>query len=416
MKEFFKSVYVKAGASLVFSGAIIILINQIVNHPESVTNVLDKITSVMMPIYLGLILAFIMCPIYNKLVKGIYCRTSFAFRTDKRSFLYARAMSSFIVLVIILVTLVILFIAIVPQIITNIVGLIEVMPIRLQGFQLWAEENLGQFPQIAEGIKGFANSSAETVIQWIQDNVIKDVNGSLAAELSYGIFNTVRGIINIFIGVILCIYLLNYKERLFAQGRKAATSMLSKKKTKQLYEFMNIANKTFIGYLVGRIIDAFVIGCITYFGMRIFGLPYPLLISVLIGITNLIPFFGPFIGAIPAFCIIFLVDPMQSVYFLIMILFIQQLDGNIIGPRIVGDAIGLSSFWVIVAILVGGGFFGFVGMFLGVPIFAIIYIYVDKAIKRKLIKKDLSEHTVEYLSYEKYCVNKEDLLSGKKRK
>jgi predicted PurR-regulated permease PerM len=416
MREFFKSVYVKAGVAFVFSGAVIILINQIVNHPESVTNVLDKITSVMMPIYLGLILAFVMCPIYNKLVKGIYGRTSFAFRTDKKSLIYARAMSSFIVLVIMLVTLTMFFVAIVPQIITNIVGLITVMPIRLQGFQFWAEDNLGQFPQIAEAIKDFANSSSETVIQWIQANVLKDVDGSLAAELSYGIFSTVRGIMNIFIGVILCIYLLNYKERLFAQGRKAATSMFSQKKTKELYEFMNIANDTFIGYLVGRIIDAFVIGCITYASMRFFGLPYPLLISVLIGITNLIPFFGPFIGAIPAFGIIFLVEPMQSVYFLIMILFIQQLDGNVIGPRIVGDSIGLSSFWVIVAILVGGGFFGFIGMFLGVPIFAIIYIYVDKGVKKKLKRKDLPENTEEYLNYEKYSVNKEDLLSGKKRK
>lgn len=416
MKEFFKSVYVKAGVALVISGAIIILINRVVNHPDTISNILDSITSVMMPIYIGLILSFVMCPIYNRLVKGIFGRTSFAFMTDKSGLLYARIMSSLIVVIIIFVTLGMFFVAIIPQIITNLAGLINVMPERLQGLQLWAEENVGQFPQIADAINRFANSSYETVISWVEENILVDGDGSLAAELSYGIISTVRGIINIFIGILLCIYLLNYKERLFAQARKATISVCSQKRAEELHEFMSIANKTFIGFLVGRIIDAVVIGCITYVSMSVIGLPYVLLISVIIGVTNLIPFFGPFIGAIPSFFIIFLLDPMQSVYFLIMILLIQQLDGNIIGPRIVGDAIGLSSFWVIVSILIGGGFFGFIGMFLGVPIFAIIYTYADKTFKKKLKRKDLPEHTENYLNYESYGVDKEDLLSGKKRK
>ncbi|HKK95346.1 MAG TPA: AI-2E family transporter [Anaerovoracaceae bacterium] len=414
MKEFFKSVYVKASVALIISGMIIILFYNIINEPEGVGAVVNAFNRVMMPIYIGLILAFIMCPIYNKLVKGIFYRMSFAFTTDHKAFVYARAMGSFIVLVIIIVTIVTVLLTIVPQLINSIVGLIDVMPERLETFQLWAEENLGQFPQIAKSINDFANASSNTVIKWIETNILRGEGGSLAIEVSLGILNTVKGIINIFIGILLCLYLLNYKERLFAQAKKASVSIFSVARAEAIHEFVTITNKTFVGFLVGRIIDAFVIGAITYLSMRLFVLPYPVLISVLIGVTNVIPFFGPFIGAIPAFCIIFLVDPVQAFYFFVMILLIQQLDGNVIGPKVVGDAIGLSSFWVIIAILLGGGMFGFVGMFLGVPIFAIIYTYADKILKKKLRRKNMPDHTDDYLAYDKYGVNKEALFSDKK--
>lgn len=415
MKEFFRSVYVKAAIALILSGMVIILFYNIINEPEGVGNVFSAFNRVMMPIYIGLVLAFIMCPIYNKLVKGIFLRTSFAFRTDQKAFIYARAMSSFIVLIIIMFTLVTVVLTIVPQLINSIVGLINVMPERLDAFQLWAEENWSQFPQIATSINEFANASSNTVIDWIETNILRGENGSLAIEVSLGILNTVKGIINIFIGILLCIYLLNYKERLFAQAKKASVSIFSAHRAEAVHEFVSIANKTFVGFLVGRIIDAFVIGAITYLSMTLLALPYPVLISVLIGVTNVIPFFGPFIGAIPAFCIIFLVDPVQAFYFFVMILLIQQLDGNVIGPKIVGDAIGLSSFWVIIAILIGGGMFGFIGMFLGVPIFAIIYTYADKIFKKKLRRKNMPDNTEDYLVYDKYSVSKEALFSDKKR-
>jgi predicted PurR-regulated permease PerM len=139
-------------------------------------------------------------------------------------------------------------------------------------------------------------------------------------------------------------------------------------------------------------------------------LPLPTLISVIIGFTNIIPFFGPFIGAIPSTLIIFLIDPIKAIYFLIMVFVLQQIDGNIIGPRILGESTGLASFWVMFAIIVGGGIFGFVGMILGVPLFAVFYYYFSRYIKKRLAKKSLPTETIEYEEFKKYNINKEDLI------
>ena len=144
--------------------------------------------------------------------------------------------------------------------------------------------------------------------------------------------------------------------------------------------------------------------------MNIIGLPYPLLISAIIGITNIIPFFGPFIGAIPSAIIILTVDPLQAVYFAIMILVIQQLDGNIIGPKILGGTVGLPSFWIMFAIIIGGGLFGFVGMVLGVPVFAIIYYYFRRHIEFKLNEKNMPSDTKAYQNFDKYDIKKEEIL------
>ena len=162
-------------------------------------------------------------------------------------------------------------------------------------------------------------------------------------------------------------------------------------------EYSRYAHKMFSGFIGGKLIDSFIIFLICCVALPLMNMPYAMLISVIIGVTNVIPFFGPFIGAIPSFVIVLIDDPIQSIYFLIYVLVLQQFDGNILGPKILGDSTGLSSFWVLFSILLFGGLFGFIGMLLGVPVFAILYRLITDLVSRSLSQKHLPVQSSEYI-------------------
>ena len=239
---------------------------------------------------------------------------------------------------------------------------------------------------------------------------------NIATVISSGVTTAVKYVLNAIIGLLIMIYLLNYKEKLFAICRKIVAATCGQKRQDRLYEFADIVNETFIGFIVGRIIDSFIIGVLTYVVLKIVDMPFTLMISVIVGVTNVIPFFGPFIGAVPSVILLLTEDPMEALYFLIIILVIQQLDGNIIGPKIVGNAIGISSFWVLIAVLVGGGLFGFMGMAFGVPVFAVIYRYVDKLTTRQLRQKEKATATSDYYSLEAFGIDEEEIAIEPEKK
>ena len=170
----------------------------------------------------------------------------------------------------------------------------------------------------------------------------------------------------------IAIYLLTSKETFIGQGKKIVYTLLPPKYGNIMVHVMRVSNQMFGGFISGKILDSAIIGVICYIGLMILRVPYSLLVAVIVGVTNIIPFFGPFIGAVPSVILIALADPIKGLYFLIFVVVLQQVDGNIIGPKILGDSTGLSAFWVVFAILVGGGLFGFMGMTLGVPTFAFI--------------------------------------------
>ncbi len=202
---------------------------------------------------------------------------------------------------------------------------------------------------------------------------------------------------NIILGIIISIYLLIDKENFFALGKKVVTSLFDEKHTSIILDLANRTNLTFGKFIGGKIVDSAIIGVLTFIILAIFKMPYALLISVIIGITNIIPFFGPFIGAIPSAIIILFVSPIQAVWFLVIILVIQQVDGNIIGPKILGDSIGISAFWILFSILVAGKLFGLVGMIIGVPMFALIYSIIKDMIEARLRYKGLPTETQNYM-------------------
>ncbi len=238
------------------------------------------------------------------------------------------------------------------------------------------------------------------------EDIVKDFNSiskyitSIAGTAVLDLFqfsaNITQYILNIFIATIISIYLLAGKEKFFAQIKKFLYAMLPEKPVKYVIELTRSSHKTFIGFLGGKLLDSLIIGIICFVGMKIFKMPYPLLVSFIIGITNIVPVFGPFIGAVPSVIIIFIASPIKALWFILFILVLQQFDGNILGPKILGNSTGLTAFWVMFAILLGNGLFGVVGMILGVPTFAVIYSIIVTVINNVLKEKGLPVEAKEY--------------------
>lgn len=214
------------------------------------------------------------------------------------------------------------------------------------------------------------------------------------------IYSTATGVFNIFLAIIIAIYLLNSKETFAAQSKKLLFSLFPMNFTNKLLDIARKAHEIVGGFLVGKILDSLIIGVICFIFMSIFRINYPMLISVIVFVTNIIPFFGPFIGAIPSIFFLLFVDPWQALWFTVFIIILQQVDGNIIGPKILSSTIGLSSFWIIFSILIMNGMFGMFGMFFGVPIFAVIYMLFKEFVENRLKRKNLPYETAEYLQPE----------------
>ena len=249
-------------------------------------------------------------------------------------------------------------------------------------------------------ILGIDISSAGGYVEKLfQTQILPQINTYLSyvASITTGVINAVKLLFNFAIGLVIAIYLLTSKETFIGQAKKIVYTLLPPRYGNVVIHTMRISDQMFGGFISGKILDSAIIGVICYVGLIILRVPYSLLVAVIVGVTNVIPFFGPFIGAVPSVILIALADPIKGLYFLIFVLVLQQVDGNIIGPKILGDSTGLSAFWVVFAILVGGGLFGFMGMLLGVPTFAVIYYLLREAAAYILRKRKLPEETRDYI-------------------
>ena len=432
-KKFKDSPYTKAGVVLLLCGAVLIVFHDWISRNQ-ISVGYEKINSTLAPVYIGIILAFILCPVYNACVKYLYAkmvesaqrpgfsvgatlvhddRRALTVDSEERRKLFkaARAFASAacIVLVVGLSGLLVYFV--VPQLVQTIIELVNTLPQRLNSLSAWLEVHVSHFPVLARWVNNVANAGASDIIKWAQEHILDGNAMNIANMISSGVTTAVKYVLNAVIGLLIMIYLLNYKEKLFAICRKIVAATCGQKRRDRLYEFASIVNETFIGFIVGRIIDSFIIGVLTYIVLKIADIPFALMISVIVGVTNIIPFFGPFIGAVPSIILLLTEDPMDALYFAIIILIIQQIDGNIIGPKVMGNAIGISSFWVLIAVLVGGGLFGFGGMVLGVPVFAVIYRYIDKLTIRQLKQREKPTATSDYVSLEAYGIDEKEIAA-----
>lgn len=414
-KKFKESPYCKVAFMLLICGAILITFAHWISTTHFSVG-FETINKTLAPVYVGILCSFIVCPVYNACVKFSYKRLILRqsecelTAKDRRRFLtISRIIATLICVVIVVGFISSLLYVIVPQVVTSCMSLADTLPDKLPALSSWLTKKFPNFPQFAAWVDGVSKMGVIGIVGWIQDNILSGQSTSIAVVLSNGLMTAVSSVVNTVVGILIMVYILNYKETLFAMTKKFITASCSEKKQNGLYEFVDIFNDTFINYIVGRIIDSIIVGIVTYAALLIFKIPYPAMIGMIVGATNIIPFFGPFIGAIPSFLIIMLESPLAALEFVIIVLVIQQLDGNILDPIIVGDAVGLGSFWVLLAVLIGGGLFGFMGMVFGVPVFAVIYRYVNKFTTKNLVKKGKNTLTSDYFTLDKFGIDAKDV-------
>lgn len=357
-------------------------------HLETIRGFTSTVLDILRPFVYGFVIAFLL----NNPVKYFDRIMGPALKHDK----FRRAVAVLLVMVIFALFIGILIAFLVPQLIDSTITLVK----NVQDFAL----NIDHYMNL-----WFSDLSQQYHIDPVLYEKLMDAWENILAMGStllltgfqrlLGLTGQVtNGVINVFVAVIISIYLLMSREQFFAQLRKVLYALFSRKTVEQMLYVGHLTNVTFNGFINGKLIDSLIIGILAFICLSIMKMPYVLLISVIIGVTNVIPFFGPFIGAIPSAFIILIVDPIQAIWFLVFILVLQQVDGNIIGPRILGGTTGLPAIWVMFAILVGGGLAGFVGMIVGVPAMAVIYTLFKAYIRQRLENRALPVATTDYMA------------------
>ena len=410
MKRLLENKHARLMFMIFIVGALLIIFNQIVGNYESFSEGVGTIKTIISPFIYGFVMAYLLSPIYNATVRGLYKLLGKYFKNKQRLFSFCKLVASVVAVVCLIGAVAGLIALIVPQVIESLTGILKSLPQRLTQLSALFNDITSKMDN-----KRLAMKMSEIYAQ-VQTNLIELAQtkllpgmGTLVGQVSTQVLLTLKTMMNVMIGVMACVYMLNSKERFQGQFKKVILATLPKEKAEAVFDFAKFTNRTFGGFINGKIIDSIIIGIICFILMEIFGFPYPILISAIIGITNVIPFFGPFIGAIPAAIIILLVSPIHALYFLVLIFILQQVDGNIIGPAILGNTTGIASFWVLFSIVIGGGLFGFIGMVLGVPVFAIIYYYFSRSINKRLEAKGLEFRTDSYEDLNKYKIDKEEL-------
>ncbi|MDD3429949.1 MAG: AI-2E family transporter [Oscillospiraceae bacterium] len=332
------------------------------------------VTTIVSPFTAGLVLAYL-----------LNSPTLYFEETLFKKLRHKHLISIFLSYILALITVITLLGLIIPQIAQSISVVFARVPDYLENVNQIVLYLTSTFNIDTEEAQQLAVSWKDLITQitaWVQ-SVIPQLLG-----FSISVGNT---IINGFVAFITSLYLLIDKDRLLRQARKGVYALLPLNKANRLLEVANISNRIFNRFIVGKLLDSLIIGIICFVGMSIFRFPYAMLISVIVGVTNIIPFFGPFIGAIPSVLILLMVSPWKALGFVFFVLALQQFDGNILGPKILGNSTGLSPIWVLMAIVISGGLFGFVGMVIGVPTFAVIYKFTAEYINSRLAKKNIDE-------------------------
>ncbi len=371
-------------------------------YGTKIFSVISKIFDICFPIIVGVFLAYLITPVINSIEYRILIPLLQKVKKDAKPDKYKklfRVISIFFSYLVIFLCIYGLFAMIIPEISTSITSI------------------AAQFPETFNKYYGlfidFINSNEE-VSQFLKNTLSFDIDsfdseqllnllvnqlqniGSILTTLSTTVVSALMTTLNVAIGIIISVYLLYDKEKFAAQAKKLCYSIFEMHNANQLIKDCRFVHKTFIGFISGKIFDSIIIGLLCFIGTTLLQLHYPILISVIIGVTNVIPFFGPWLGAIPCTLLLLIVSPIEALYFIFFILFLQQLDGNVIGPKILGDSTGISGFWVIFAITFFGGMFGVAGMFIGVPVFAVIYAFTKRSVNRKLKQKNLPAETKKY--------------------
>ena len=336
---------------------------------------ISTLTGILMPFIYGAVIAYLLKPVCNT-IEAFLRR----FIPEKMKGLI-NALSVTFTILFGLLLIYALCMMIIPQLITSVTTLYYTAQANITKFMYWANhlefiEKNEQIMELLNSAYAALNTNLDT---WIKNTLLPSMQNILSGA-ALGVLNVVVVLKNLVIGIIVAVYMLASRKRFVQQGKMVLYSVVKPRWASLITEEVKYADRMFGGFINGKILDSAIIGLLCYIGCLIFKFPSALLVSVIIGVTNVIPFFGPFIGAIPATLLILIQNPIKALWFVLFVLVLQQVDGNIIGPKILGNTTGLSSFWVLFAILLFGGLWGFAGMIVGVPLFAVIYDVIKKLV------------------------------------
>ena len=377
------------GAAILASG---ILCAFVLFKMRVIIELLKGITGILKPFLYGAVIAYLLAPLCNKIEEKLFQTFPKANRKAKRFICFIAIVISLCVALAIVWMVIML---IIPQVWGSVMKTIDMVPQKITILNNWIEHMLENQPELQAYFEEFANQAESHINSLLNVDTIQKVQ-SIINSLSVQVFGVLGVLKNISLGFLISAYLLGSRKLFGAQAGLILHGIFPDKWAEIIEEEIRYTDKMFNGFLVGKIIDSAIIGLLCFAGLSFMGFEAPAFIGVIIGITNIIPFFGPFIGAIPCGLLLLLENPMHCLYFIIFIFVLQQLDGNVIGPKILGNTTGVSSFWVLFSILLFGGMWGVVGMVIGVPLFAVIYDIIRKLVYRGLRKHKRESMITDY--------------------
>lgn len=370
-------------------------------HGSNIKRFFSSSATVLMPVLFGFVIAYLLTPVLNfiefKIVGPLLVKCKLKegpFRTK-----LSRSVSITITIVLALLVVSGLIAMLVSQIVPSVINITNNFESYVNNFTAWLNKTLENNPNTRDFVIKAINRYSKELEGWVNGTLLAK-GSDLLKTVSVSVINILKVLWNLILGLVISIYLLANKEKFAGQAKKIVYAVFSRETGNIIINNFHFTHRTFSGFISGKVLDSIIIGCFCFLGTTILGTPYAALVSVIIGVTNVIPFFGPYLGAIPCSILILLVDishPLNCVYFIIFILLLQQFDGNVLGPKILGDSTGLTSFWVIFSITFFGGLLGVLGMIIGVPLFAVIYAAIKSYIHTALNNKNLPLDTALYI-------------------
>ena len=364
---------------------------------QTLGEVVDKVVKILMPFVYGGVIAYLLCPMCN-IFSDYFTRT-----LPKRFRKLAEPLAMTLSLLVGGLIVYALIIMIAPQLYKSIISIWEMLPGKVEELFNWAQVTYGE-SVVMQGILNYLMTSVDTLYEkvdsWATGTLVPYIT-NIVTGVGIGVWKVLIFLKDFLIGVIAALYLLANRKVFARQGRLIIRSVLKPHWADLVLEEIAFVDKMFGGFIEGKLVDSAIIGVLCYIGCLVFKFPNALLVSAIVGVTNVIPFFGPFLGAIPSILLILIDSPIKALWFGVFVLGLQQLDGNIIGPKILGDATGVSSFWVLFSILLFGGMWGLVGMIVAVPLFAVLYDIIRRLVFRGLRVQGEANELADYKAFRK---------------
>ena len=362
---------------------------------DQVMSGLRNVQDILMPFIYGAVIAYLLTPTCNFVETHLNSWGEGKVKNQEKFRRFSSGAGIIASLIFGICIIYLLLAMVLPQVFTSIRGIVEVLPGNVRQWSLWIEQLLADNEILSNYVEQFTSTAYKNIETWLETKLLPNMQ-TIVTGVSAGLISAVVVVKNLLIGLIAAAYMMGNRRKFAAQAKKLVYSFFRVPVANDILDEVQFINRLFGGFINGKLLDSLIMGVLCFVIMNLLNMPYSMLISVIVGVTNVIPFFGPFIGAAPSALIVLTVSPVKCIYFLILILVLQQFDGNILGPKILGNTTGLSSFWVLFSILLFGGMFGFVGMIIGVPTFAGIYDLIKKLSNTLLKKKNLSTDTGQY--------------------